>query len=578
MRAFACTMRTLMRATTIALTAAVATTTTGLIPVPALAVEQGTSITTAPPWAAYVTVVGKYGVQVTEESCTGTIVSDGWVLTAAHCVVKHNKSGAETTTPLPGRAFAIVLGRSNLNKTHQGAQFSVDQVKVDPNFNPGTLANDAALVHLVGTLPATARPLPLAPSGYVIADGQDVTAYGYGNTFEYYKKASSDYRSTNTNTLQVTVAGSYTRKSGCESSFTTDWCFSHDGTSQILHGDSGGPWVTNTANKFIVGVTSWNRCPCTYKASRHTYEYLYHEATKITLPPIHDWISATTNVLVGLTGDIYRDPATGSSWLMEKDGFLHHIADGGTYLCLTGNGASVHNLGDFQMAELPVTAGDATCVNGGNILIYGDGDFGEDQTGFKNLQSALEASGFTVTALPGQTQLPSDISAYAEIWHYGIDVPSESDQQTLITFAKSGRGVFLTGERPCCETENQADATIINSLIVSVGGIGVGGLGDIGSCSDNEAINQTAVGNVATYSNALTTWHPACPGGLSNVTASNVFARGPDGTPVAAVWDSGDVIGGGKLAILMDVNWAQDSYKDASTMPDVAQNIAAFLH
>ena len=200
------------------------------------------------------------------------------------------------------------------------------------------------------------------------------------------------------------------------------------------------------------------------------------------------------------------------------------------------------------------------------------------QTGFKNLQSALEASGFTVTALPGQTQLPSDISAYAEIWHYGIDEPSESDQQTLITFAKSGRGVFLTGERPCCETENQADATIINSLIVSVGGIGVGGLGDIGSCSDNEAINQTAVGNVATYSNALTTWHPACPGGLSNVTASNVFARGPDGTPVAAVWDSGDVIGGGKLAILMDVNWAQDSYKDASTMPDVAQNIAAFLH
>ena len=257
-----------MRATTIALTAAVATTTTGLIPVPALAVEQGTSITTAPPWAAYVTVVGKYGVQVTEESCTGTIVSDwGWAPTAAHCVVKHNKSGAETTTPLPGRAFAIVLGRSNLNKTHQGAQSSVDQVKVDPNFNPGTLANDAALVHLVGTLPATARPLPLAPSGYVIADGQDVTAYGYGNTFQYYKKASSDYRSTNTNTLQVTVAGSYTRKERLRVVF-------HDGLvllprwdiAEILHGDSGGPWVTNTANKFIVGVTSWNRCPCTYKA------------------------------------------------------------------------------------------------------------------------------------------------------------------------------------------------------------------------------------------------------------------------------------------------------------------------
>jgi hypothetical protein len=568
-----------MRVATIALTTAIATTTTGLIPLPALAIEQGTSITTAPPWAAYVTVVGKYVRQILESYCTGTVVSDGWVLTAAHCVVQEDKSGAPTTTPLPGRAFAIVLGRSDLNKTNQGRQFSVDQVKVDPNYSPGTGANDAALVHLVGALPATARPLPLAPGGYVIPDGQDVTAYGYGHTFEYYKTASSDEKPTAANTLNVTVAGSYTKESGCESSsYPTDWCFSHDGTSQVLHGDSGGPWVTDIANKFVVGITSQLRCPCTYNASQHTYEYRYHEATRITLPPIHDWVTATANVLGGSTGDIYRNPATGASWLMEQDGFLHPIADGGTYLCLTGNGASVHNLSDFQRAELPVTAGDATCVNRGNVLIYGDGDFGEDSTGFSNLQSALEASGFTVTALPGQTQLPSDISGYAEIWHYGIDVPSESDQQTLISFAKSGRGVFLTGERPCCETENGADATIINSLIVSVGGIGVGGLGDIGSCSDNETINQTAVGNVATYPNALTTWHPECPGGLSNVTASNAFARGPDGTPVAAVWGSGDVIGGGKLAILMDVNWAQNSYKDASTMSDVAQNIAAFLH
>jgi len=573
MRVFAGTTRAFMRFATIVLTTAVAVTTTGLVPVPVLAIEKGTSITPDPPWAAYVTVVGKYVIQTLDSSCTGTIISDGWVLTAAHCVVQDDKSGAQTTTPLPARAFAIVLGRSDLSKWWQGGQFSVDQVKVAPNFNPGTLANDAALVHLVGALPAAAQPLPLAPSGYVIPDGQGVTAYGYGSTFDYYRTASSKYIPTPTNVLHATVAGSYTKRSDCGSSFPTHWCFSHDGTSQIRHGDSGGPWVTDPANKFVVGLTS-RALDGTYNASQHTYEYRYHEATRITLPAIHNWITATANVVAGTPGDIYRDQATGSSWLMEQDGFLHHIADGGTYLCLTGNGASVHNLNDFQMAELPVTTGDATCANGGNILIYGDGDFG-DHGGFSNLQSALEASGFTVTALPGQTQLPSDISPYAEIWHYGTDVPPGGDQQTLISFAKSGGGVFLTGERPCCENENQADATIINSLVVSVGGIGVGGLGDIGSCSDNETINQTAEGNAATYPNALTTWHPACPGGLANVAASNVFARSPDGTPVAAVWD---VLGGGKLAILMDVNWTQDHYKDASTMPDVAQNIAAFLH
>jgi hypothetical protein len=55
------------------------------------------------------------------------------------------------------------------------------------------------------------------------------------------------------------------------------------------------------------------------------------------------------------------------------------------------------------------------------------------------------------------------------------------------------------------------------------------------------------------------------------------FATAPNGTPVGAVWDSAEVTGGGRLVIRMDVNWAQNSWKDAATMPLVAQNIAHFL-
>jgi hypothetical protein len=210
------------------------------------------------------------------------------------------------------------------------------------------------------------------------------------------------------------------------------------------------------------------------------------------------------------------------------------------------------------------------------VLLYGDGDFSEDTTGFANLEQALTANGFSVTSMPGATELPADLSNYGQIWHYGIDAPGETDQQSLISFAKAGGGVYLTGERPCCEDENVADSTIVNAL-VAAGGIGVGGMGDIGFCSASEVINQSAEDGVATTPNVLTTWRPECPGGLSNVGPANVFAAASDGTTVAALWDDTEVVGAGRLVILMDVNWAQSRFADMTTMPAVAQNLATFL-
>src|SRR5262245_39664558 len=116
----------------------------------AYAVGHGDTISTAPPWAAYVTTVNKFlWSQTTETSCTGTIVADDWVLTAAHCVVTEDKKGNPTSTPIALSKFEIVLGRSDLS-TSQGGQWSVDRLAIDPHWTPGHLTDDAALLHLRG--------------------------------------------------------------------------------------------------------------------------------------------------------------------------------------------------------------------------------------------------------------------------------------------------------------------------------------------------------------------------------------------------------------------------------------------
>jgi V8-like Glu-specific endopeptidase len=541
---------------------------------PAMAIYDGDAITKAPPWAAYVTTVSKFLLSQTEESsCTGSIVADGWVLTAAHCVVEE-KGGR--LTKLNVSKFRVVLGRSDLTNKTQGRQYTVDDVEVYTGSDPGHLAGDYALLHLVGSLPADAMPLPLAPPSFTISDGAPMTAFGYGNTSETYGKDPDNFKGKASTVFRSTKAGSYVYSASC--STQSAWCMHRVGASEVLHGDSGGPWVTDTQNPFIIGVSS--SIAGFERTSSTTGFFQYAAVAKSTISGVYQWIVHTASVFPGIEGTIYRNPDTAESWLVTSDGFRHDIKTGGDYLCFTAQGHKVVNRNAFELAEIPRSATPAICSTdskGTKILLYGDGDFSEDTTGFANLEDALTSNGYQVTTLAGQTELPADLTPYGQIWHYGIDVPSSADQQALISFAKAGGSIFLTGERPCCESENQADSNIINSLVVTVGGITVGGLGDVGSCSDVASVNTGVIDSVAARPNALTTWKPVCPGGMANVNPNNVFASGSDGTPVGAVWDDNDVIGGGRLAILMDVNWAQNTFRDSTTMPKVTQNLAFFL-
>jgi len=178
----------------------------------------------------------------------------------------------------------------------------------------------------------------------------------------------------------------------------------------------------------------------------------------------------------------------------------------------------------------------------------------KNQTGFSNLQSVAPPR-VTVNAFPDKP-MPSDISDFfftPRFWHYGTRRTVRDDQQTdQISQGRAAEYYHRARRSLTARPENGADAAIsipdsfcwVVSESVAWENIG------LVSAPPMRQSTRTAVGNVATYKKALTTLAYRSPGGLSNVTRRNVFARGPVETPVAAVWGSRDVIGGGQWRLL----------------------------
>ena len=234
-------------------------------------------------------------------------------------------------------------------------------------------------MHLVGFSDAV-MPLPLAPASFALADNQEVDAYGYGCTSISYNKAAlkkgsyTKYSCTTSASLRSTKPGSYVQESDC--TIALDWCLRNAGQSEIENGDSGGPWVTDLSNPFIVGVTSFNSAPKV--TSPTAVDWQAHAAARATDPAVHSWLTSTAGI-VNAHPAIFRNPANGASWEFGTDGFRHSIPDGGTYLCLTASGLAVYNLDSFTLAEMPLSPNNATCSAGPNLIA--NGSFESDNFG-----------------------------------------------------------------------------------------------------------------------------------------------------------------------------------------------------
>jgi len=68
---------------------------------------------------------------------------------------------------------------------------------------------------------------------------------------------------------------------------------------------------------------------------------------------------------------------------------------------------------------------------------------------------------------------------------------------------------------------------------------------------------------------------------MAGVPASSVFAYYQPGDlssrqVAAAVWDRSSIVGNGRLAVFMDINWTESQWR-ATNWSDVAKNVAFFL-
>jgi hypothetical protein len=218
------------------------------------------------------------------------------------------------------------------------------------------------------------------------------------------------------------------------------------------------------------------------------------------------------------------------------------------------------------VALLPAVPTPAVAADGPRspVLVFGEEDNGYEVT---HLVETLTSLGYGVDR---SGRLPTDLSGYEVIWHVeayrGL---ATGEPERLAAFVQSGGGLYLTGERPCCEELNESVQRTLQ--LAGISGVQVGGLGDI---AGPFTFNANAVGGIAQTPNVLLDFVPDSPGGMDGIGGvghANVFASNGQ-IAVGAAWDADSLDGAGRIALLMDID-----YLGKETRRPIIQNIQNFL-
>jgi hypothetical protein len=390
-------------------------------------------------------------------------------------------------------------------------------------------------------------------------NGTNAVLYGYGLTNGANPKSFGS--------LQRTGDTDWTIDTQCDlATLIAATCLDQTGGSVGSVGDTGGPYTVTVDGKPVEALlfTGYDQL--------QGVDY----GTGVGQPSTGAWLHLKLGIPTVAPGNIVRDQVSGKSWLIDAQGYRRPIVGTSMYSCLVGKGAQVvkHSAASIQLMAARTIP--AICGTGANVLIAGAGDGGWTAPN-DSIGAALENAGYAVVE---SRTVPAKLSVYGQVWWVDTSAPSSAQQTQLVAFEKTSGGLFLTGERPCCEDLNSADTAMINSVVVG-GGVTAGGQGNVCSCSVADPVNSSVVGNLSQKPFALDHWRPSQPGAMLGVAASSVFSYYQPGDAstrqvVAAAWDRSSLVGHGRLAVFMDINWAEPAFRDAS-WSDVAQNVGLFL-
>lgn len=196
------------------------------------------------PWQVLIRRADGYGF------CGGALVSDTWVVTAAHC--------------LEETADHVTIGDFDKRRPDPGEQLiKVQEVFIHPHFHSYTFDSDVALLRLARPLARGPASLPVCLpddqlANYLLQDGTYGKVTGWGVT-RYLGRSSRFLRRV---TLPVVSHGNC--RASTEQVVTDNmFCAGYLGAGpDACSGDSGGPFAVHYHGTwFLLGIVSWGeRC------------------------------------------------------------------------------------------------------------------------------------------------------------------------------------------------------------------------------------------------------------------------------------------------------------------------------
>ena len=295
------------------------------------AIQGGASATDMAPSVVRLTYKGA-------ELCTGTVVGDGWVLSAYHCLTATNNDWGNIGVEV-WRSGTV--GPGDVYRSKVASAPKVPTGATAPTRNKTVGNYDLMLLPTASPMAPWVKTVPMAVGWPAL--GTTLTEYGYGRTSKSGAPSSS---------LQKTPDGDLKRIS-CDSIGSADWKVGHicaqGSRSTAWEGDSGGPllWWNNG---YWQQVGDFSMYP---GASTGVHWQAYWSESDTAT---RSWIAGIIRPSIN-AGTILRNPDTGTSWLYGSDGYRHWIPDGTTYNCLVSQGSTSLNWNIRTIESIPDMVG-----------------------------------------------------------------------------------------------------------------------------------------------------------------------------------------------------------------------------